>query len=85
MQSTKAAMSASALAIDPAGPPPPPGRCWLRGQRHMLRQAILACPVGGSFSYERDNKHPYEAARQVGASITVRKSPKGGWIIWRTA
>jgi len=51
----------------------------------MLRQAILACPVGGSFSYERDNKHPYEAARQVGASITVRKSPKGGWIIWRTA
>lgn len=63
--------------------PLPPGRGKATGDMSLLRQTIARMKPGGSFVWDRDNKHPYHAARAVGAVIVTRKLPEGGWRIWR--
>lgn len=63
--------------------PLPPGRGLATGAMGLLRTTIAGMKPGGSFVWDRDNKHPYTAARAVGAVIVTRKLPEGGWRIWR--
>lgn len=63
---------------------PLPPRACLTGP---IRRAMRKMKIGDSILITScgDNSLPYHCARAEGISITIRKTNKEGWRIWRTA
>jgi len=61
--------------------PCPTGRQHLEGIRATLKRVLLEMVPGESFIY-KDNKSLYDAAKQAGVEITIRKVD-GGYRVWK--
>lgn len=60
-----------------------PIRPWRGSRLRSLRTTISLMREGDFVLFLANNKHPYMAAKQVGARITTHKEQMGGWIIRR--
>lgn len=70
------------LHVDTLAPPPPPWGC-LRTKRGALRVLIQHTEPGKTFDTQVVPPTVHDAAKSIGARVSVRKLETGGWRVWR--